>query len=61
MKTNEKELVKGPMDSTHPTFQAGFLSEAAIDCFLQITPRTFHFAMALVDILSQVRIWAERV
>lgn len=55
-KSKELELAGSSMCSTqYYTFQAGFMCEAALDCFLQIAPKTFHVPVAMVTTLSEVR------
>lgn len=51
----ELELAGSSMSSTHDySSQAGFISEAALGCFLRNTSRTFRFPVGLVTTFSAV-------
>lgn len=38
------KVAKKSLDCTHYTFQTGFLSEVALDCFPEITPKDISFS-----------------
>lgn len=38
------EVAKNSLDCMHYTFQTGFLSEVALDCFPEITPTDISFS-----------------
>lgn len=49
---SELELAESSMGPTHYAFQAGFISEAALDRVPQITSKNLYFPAAVVTTFS---------